>query len=391
MNSTSSVPADSAWDSENQEALLQRPIEPIDYGTTGQLFVEIRDFFRQHPGLTTESVLKLTYFTFAIQFPECCDIWPFASVVAPDTAESSLLLRMLASVCVFPLQIGVVTLSALLTLPLSPRPTLLLIDQLAANRELERVLRIMSRPGSLILRKGEFHDVSIPTLVCTAEPLRDRWILDQAIQVILTPTRGSLPNFDPQTLSESARKLQGKLRRYREINLAKVRASHFDVPQLSTPMREVANMLGRCIVEDSSLQQLVPMVLEPQDQDVRIRRTDSIRAVETEAALFLSHEVNRSQARIGEITTIASGILKGRRESIELEPRAVGDHLRSLGLFSERLGRAGQGIRFTKEIRRRIHELAWGFDVRSIQDGVDRCEFCAEERLRYENAAKQGK
>ncbi len=382
MNLTSAV---SASQCTNQETLgaLQRPIEPIDFGTTGLLFDEIRDFLAQHPGLPTDSVLKLTYFLFAIQFPECCDIWPFAEVVAPDTVGSTLLLRMLASVCISPLRIGEVSLNAILTLPPSPRPTLLLIDQLASSRELERVLRIMSRPGSLILRNGEFHDVSIPTLVCTAEPLRDRRILDQAIQIMLTPIRGALPKLDPQSLNESARKLRGKLLRYREMNLAKVRDSHFDAPQFTSPVREIACMLGNSIADDPSLQRCVLMILEPQDRDARTSRTDSIEAVVIEAALFLSHEVKRGQARVGEITTIANGIFKGRGENIELSPREVGNHLRALGIFSERLGRAGRGIRFTNEIRRRIHELARAFDVRSIPKDTS-CEFCAEARSRTE-------
>jgi hypothetical protein len=382
MNSTYAPSTRSVLESKHQAAQSapQRPIEPLDFGTTATLFDEIRDFLTLHPGLPSESVLKLTYFAIAIQFADCCNIWPFASVVAPDTVGSSLFLRMFACISVNPVQIGEVMLNAILTLPRSPRPGILLIDQLATSKELERLLRIMSRPGSPIFRHGEFHDVSIPTLVCTAEPLRDRWILDQALQVTLTPTRGPLPNFDPETLDQSARKLRGKLVRYREINLAKVRNSHFDAPELSSPMREIASMLGNSIADDPSLQRLVPMLLQPQDQDVRTRRTDSVHAVEIEAALFLSHENKRGQARIGEITTVANGILKGRGESIQLDPREVGNHLRALGLFSERLGRAGRGIRFMNEIRQKIHQLARAYDVRSVQ-GDARCEFCAEGKI----------
>lgn len=382
MNSKAGMAADPSLKSTDKtsQSALQHPIDPIEFGTTGKLFDEIRDFLSLHPGLPKESVLKLTYFAFAIQFAESCGIWPLASVVAPDTVGSSLLLRMLTCVCINPVQIGEISLNALLTLPQSPRPNLLLIDQLARSKELERVLRIMSRPGSPIIHKGEFRDVSIPTLVCTAEPLRDQWILDQALQVTLTPTRGPLPNFDPYTLNESARKLKGKLSLYRERNLAKVRNSHFDAPQLSSPMREIASMLGNSIADDSSLQRLVTMILEPQDHDVRTRRTDSIQAVVNEAALFLTHKAERSQARVGEIATIANGILKGRGESIHLDPREVGNHLRASGLFSERLGRAGRGLRFTNEIRRRIHELARAYEVRSLE-GDARCEFCAESKV----------
>ena len=371
--------ADASLKSTESQSTLQHAIDPIEFGTTGKLFDEIRDFLSLHPGLPKESVLKLTYFAFAIQFAENCGIWPLASVVAPDTAGSSLLLRMLH--CVYaPLQIGEISLNALLTLPQSLRPRLLLIDQLATSRELERVLRIMSRRDSPIIHKGEFRDVSIPTLVCTAEPLREQWILDQALQVTLTPTRGPLPNFDPHTLNESARKLRGKLSLYRERNLEKVRNSHFDAPKLSSPMREIAIMLGSSIADDPSLQGLVPMLLQPQDDDVRIRRTDSFEAVVNEAALFLAHEAKRGQARVGEIATIANGILRNRGESLQLDPRAVGNYLRASGLFTLRLGRAGRGIRFTNEIREKIHQLARAYDVRSTQGDV-RCEFCAEGKI----------
>jgi hypothetical protein len=384
MNSTPSGQTDSVRQSENQENLLalQRSVEAIDFGTTGQLFNELRDFFSLHPGLPTNSVLKLTYFLFAICFSECAGIWPFAAVVSPDTVGSSLLLRMLTCVCIDPLQIGEVTLSAILSLPQSPRPSLLVIDQLASTRELERVLRIMSRPHSLVLRKGELHDLSFPTLVCTAEPLRDRWLLDQALEITLAPTRGPLPNFELQTLGESAGTLREKLLRYRERNLAKVRNSHCDTPQLVSPMREIASMLANSIVDDAALQRLVPMLLAPQDRDVRVRRTDSILAIEIEAAFLLSHEPKRRQALIGKITSIANGIFRERGEDIELDPREIGNHLRAVGLFSERLGSAGRGIRFTKEVRRNLHDLARAYDVRTIP--TNPCEFCAEAGSRIE-------
>ena len=381
MQPTTAAPADLRGANHNQRTadMPQDTIAAIDFGTTSQLFDEIRTFLCQHPGLTSDAALKLTYFSFAILFPECAEIWPVASIVAADPVASTLLLRLIACICVAPLQIGEPTLNAILTLPQQPRPALLIVDQLAPNKELERVLRVMSRPGGRILRKGKFYDVCLPTLVCTGQPLRDHWILNQALQIVLTPICGPLPKLDAKSLDEFARQLRGKLVRYRELNFAKVRDAHFDVPQFTSPTREIASMLGRSIVEDPVLQRCLPMILEPQDQDVRIRRTDSIEAVVVEAALFLSHESARSQALIGAITTIANGILKGRGENIILDPRAVGHHLRALGLFSERLGRAGRGIRFTNEVRRRIHALALAYDVRTAMDNSS-CEFCAEAR-----------
>jgi hypothetical protein len=382
MKSTSAAATDAALKNKKRETASGNA-----YGTTAQLFDEVRDFLAQHPGLTSDSALKLTYFLFATLFPECVNSWLWAAVVAPDPVGSSVLLQMLSSVCLYPLHVGELTLSAMLTLPLSPCPNLLIIDQLTPNKELARVLRVMSRPNAHILRGGKLHNVCIPTLVCTAEPLSDRWILDQAIQVVLTPNRGRLPRFDEQ----SAQKLRDKLLCYRELNFAKVRDSDFDVPQFASPMREVASMLANSIVDDPSLQRCLLMLFEPQDQHVRISRTHSIAAIAAEAALFLSHESGRRHAFVGEIATIANGILKGRGEdSLTLDPRAVGHQLRAIGLFSQRLGRAGRGIRFAKNVRRTIHELAVAYDVRTPLDNSS-CEFCAEFRPRAGDAADRGK
>jgi hypothetical protein len=382
MNSTSAVPTVAASKSEKREAA-----SGIAYGTTGQLFDEVREFFAQHPGLTSDSVLKLTYFLFATLFPECMKSWLWAALVAPDPLGSSVLLQMVSSVCLDPLHIGEVTLSAMLKLPIPPCPNLLIIDQLTPSKELVRVLHAMSRPGAHIPRGANLYNIFIPTLVCTAEPLSDRLILDQAIQVVLTPNRGRLPRFDAQ----SAQTLREKFLCYRELNFAKVRDSDFDAPKFTSPMREVASMLGNSIVDDPALRRCLLMLLEPQDRHVRIGRTDSIEAVVAEAALFLSHESNRRHALVGEIATIANGILKGRGEdSLALEPRAVGHQLRAIGLFSQRLGRAGRGIRFVENVRRTIHELAVAYDVRTPLDNSS-CKFCAEFRSRAGDAADRGK
>ena len=390
MQPTTAAPTDLAGANHNQQTadVSPDPIPAIDFGTTAQLFDETHAFLGQHPGLTADAALKLTYFVFAILFTECAQVWPFASVVAPDTAGSSLLLRMLACVCVAPLHIGNATLSALLTLPSSPRPSPLIIDQLVPTGELERLLRVMGRPGAHVLRNGKFFNLFLPALVCTAEPLRDRWISDQALQIVLKPSRGPLPKFDSESLNEAARQFRGKLLRYREVNFAKVRGSQFDAPNFNSPTREIACMLGASIVDDPALQRCVLMILESQDQGVRIRRTDSIPAVMVEAMLFLSHEGSRRQARIGEIGSIGNGILKGRGESFELDPREVGNHVRALGFYTERLGRAGRGIRLTSAIRRTIHEFAQAYDVRTELE-IPSCEFCSELRSRASEASKR--
>ena len=154
-----------------------------------------------------------------------------------------------------------------------PCPNLLIIDQLTPNKELVRVLHAMSRPGAHIPRGANLYNIFIPTLVCTAKPLSDDLFPDQAIQVVLTPNRGRLPRFDAQ----SAQTLREKFLCYRELNFAKVRDSDFDAPKFTSPMREVASMLGNSIVDDPTLRRCLLRASRAPGSTVRIGRTDSIK------------------------------------------------------------------------------------------------------------------
>ncbi|MGB2886114.1 MAG: hypothetical protein WBC04_00320 [Candidatus Acidiferrales bacterium] len=212
---------------------LQLPGHAIDYGSTRQLFDDLRRFFAQHPGLPEESILKLAYLALAIWFSECAAIWPFVSVVSVDSSGLTLLLRLLQCAYRRSLHVGEITFERIWSLPLLLRPTLL-IDQPRPTRELYRVLRAMSRLGALVPQNGQLRHINCPTVICTAEPLTDPWILDHALHIVLTPTCG-LPRIDPQTLIETARELQGKQLRYRLDYFAKVRRSQFDAPELPFP------------------------------------------------------------------------------------------------------------------------------------------------------------
>jgi hypothetical protein len=145
-------------------------------------------------------------------------------------------------------------------------------------------------------------------------------------------------------------------------------------------------MLGRCVADDSKLQEEVIRLLRGSDNDSRTLRSNSITSVVVEAGLALCHEKDRKTARIHEFTELTNAIMVGRGEVIELEARAVGEYLRSIGFFSQRLGRAGRGLYLTSDIRRRFHELAFRFDVRSIEKRNDRCGFCTEARACFGQA-----
>ena len=180
---------------------------------TTELFDSLRVFFALHRGLPDESISILAYFTLATWFPECPAIWPALSIVTSDAVSSTSLLRLMRCAFRRPVQLANVTLRGLLSLPSWLRPTLL-IDQPAPSQEVNRTLRMISRGGGLVLGDGHLRKISCPTVICSAEPLADSWLLHNTIQVAVIPTRQRSP-MEPEFLAQALQDLQGKLLAYR--------------------------------------------------------------------------------------------------------------------------------------------------------------------------------
>jgi len=366
---------------------INLPSNATDYVSTAALFDDLRGLFQEHPGLSQESVSKAAFSSLATWFPEFAP--PLLLVSAPDASGSRLLLEQLRCACRRSMIIGDITRSGIWSLPLWLHPTII-IARSNPTKDLLRVLRAMRQPGMRVPQKGQLLDVFCPIVLCTEEPVRDSWLLENSIQIELATT-ATRPRIAPQAPREISRDLQAKQLLYRLRNFVKVEHSDFDAPQLAFPTREIARALGDCIVDDRELQSRVVSLLEEQDEDTRVRRTTTFEAVVVETGLLFCHEKEKREwAYVGEFAKVSNAILEGRGEEIELEPRAVGDILRSVGLFTRRLGRAGRGILLVREIRRKIHELAWRFGVLSIEDGVDRCEFCSEARAQFGDSIRAG-
>jgi hypothetical protein len=368
--------------------MINLPSNAADYGSTAALFDDLRRLFQEHPGLSEEGASKVAFCALASWFPESTP--PLLLVSAPDASESRLLLEQLRCVCRRSVIIGDVTRSGMWSLPLSLRPTII-IARPKPTKDLLPILRVMSQPGARVPQRGQLLDVFCPVVLCMENPISDSWLLESSVQVELMATATRFPKIAPRALQEISRDFQAKLLAYRLRNFVKIQHSTFDAPQLAFPTREIARVLGDCIVDDHEPQSRVISLLEKQDEDVRVRRTTSFEAVVVEAALVFCHEKKkRDWAYVAEFATVANAILEGRGEQIKLEPRAVGDILRSVGLFTRRLGCAGRGVLLVSEIRRKIHELACRFGVRSVDDGVDRCGFCTEARAQFGDLIRAG-
>jgi hypothetical protein len=109
---------------------------------------------------------------------------------------------------------------------------------------------------------------------------------------------------------------------------------------------------------------------------MRPARWGDIDTVVIEALLFYCHERKNDGIYVGEVTEIAQKILAGRGESVLLNARKVGGTLRLLGLRIEPRDSRGYMLLLTQARCRQVHELARGYDVPTMQDGVVRCKYC---------------
>jgi len=356
---------------------LQLPSQSAPYGTTRNLFDDVTKPVSHYTALSENFVSLLCHFGISTWFPDCTLVAPCLVLVGPAASEAARVLRLLHCVCRHALLLGDLNPAGLCSLPMYLCPTLL-IAQPELSAPTLRLLQTSNIRNLYVPRRGQLLDLFCPQAIHSMEPLGDASLCSTAIRIPVTPTRRQLPILDEGVLRKIAKDLQPKLLTYRLMNYARVRNSDFDVPQLTSLMRDPARSLGASIVDDPELQAGIISLLQDQDEEIRGERWTDLYSVVSEAALFLCHDGEKQSAYVGEVASVANIILKRRGETVELESRAVGEKLRWLGLSTTPRDSKGYKILLTDAVRRRIHELTRDFEVPSVQDGVARCKHCAQ-------------
>jgi len=164
---------------------------------------------------------------------------------------------------------------------------------------------------------------------------------------------------------------------YRVQNYYKVKASHFDVPEFSGAARECARTLGRCIVDNPDLQSRITTLLRERDEAERTEGASKLDAVVVEAFVVCCHE-RKASVHVGELATLANGILSRSGESVELSAKQVGGRMKGLGFRTTRLDSGGRGIYLLNGQCARIHELGRAFGVPTLREGLPGCPYCQQ-------------
>ncbi|MGC1684820.1 MAG: hypothetical protein WA734_04310 [Candidatus Acidiferrales bacterium] len=112
------------------------------------------------------------------------------------------------------------------------------------------------------------------------------------------------------------------------------------------------------------------------DEELAAERYCNPRCIAGEVLLTLAHARQDEKVYVREVSKMIEEVEESRGETGAVEPRKVGDVLRSIGVHPKR-DRHGFSIVLTENLRRKIHELACEFEI-AVPEDNPKCSLCSE-------------
>jgi hypothetical protein len=280
------------------------------------------------------------------------------------------LLRILGCICHHPILLADFH---VLGLPSELRPTRL-IGQ--AGTRLDKVLGALQFSGFRVA-KGEMRELAATTVVYVGESDLTSPFADVGFSFSVPPAIRLFSEQDEHREASSINSLQNKLLAYRLRNFPKVAVSEFDAPNFYGPSRELARSIGSCIVDSPDLRTKLINLLAPRNNADQVEGTNELTAIVAEALVVCCHE-RKASVHVGEIASLANGLLSRSGEALQLKPRKVGAKLKKLGFRTTKLDSGGRGMYLLSERCAQIHELARSLRVPTLQKGLPGCPFCQQ-------------
>lgn len=308
---------------EGAAILRHLPSEPTPFGSTESLFDDVCKFAARSLNATEEEAALLASFCFASFFCDCLTMSPCLVLFGPFCLNAVSVLRFLGCICRHPVLLAESTSHGL---PRELRPTRLICQP---DPRLNRLLAALQFPGFGISDRG-LRQVSGAAAVYVGAMELKSLFGDAGVWMPASPMLRSFSTHDEEREVATINNLQNRLLMYRLQNFAQVRSSQFDAPEFSSSTREMARMLGGCIVDAADLQARLLDLLRPRDDADRTEGTGKLEAVVVEALVVACHQ-KRPSVHVGQVAELAAAILSRSEESFQLSPKEVGTKLKQLG------------------------------------------------------------
>jgi hypothetical protein len=379
-----------ARDKDSVEDILQRskhlrnpmrkmplPTGPEPYGTTGELFLQIKTTIVEQTCLSNQASAVLTYWAISTWFLESLPLAP-CLVITGSSHEGNGVLQTLKAFCRHPFLMAGVSEASLKNINWNLDPTLLLSEPNLSKR-MTALLGSSTSPGYLVGSADSYKDYFCSKAIYLGEnlpihPMPPFCVHVNAAAMSKAGTRYARPLPDAITQS-----FQNRLLCYRLSNLARVYNSDFDASGLHSDTRAVANALGSCIVDAPDLQTELVSLLAPHSEQCLSDRSNSLEALAVEATLSLCHQ-GKLQIFVRDIAEEVNRICRSRGETLQISAEKVGHTLKKVGLYTRRLGSAGKGLLIERKTQVLLHEVAAAYQSASLDPngGNLHCPLCTE-------------
>jgi len=147
-------------------------------------------------------------------------------------------------------------------------------------------------------------------------------------------------------------------------------------------VRDLGRTLGACLGDVPELRKEIPSLLRELDEELQLESECAIelRGSILEALKRICQEKDRRFIYVGEIAVRANAILEERGELKVLSPKRVGSILKSMGIYTRRLGASGRGLLLLERVRTRIYSLADDCAAFLVENLEGRCAECRPPR-----------
>lgn len=343
------------------------------YGSSGELFQAVNLLFKEHAPCSEPATRLLTYWVLASWFTDCFALAPCLVITGPPLA-ADLLLLLLSYVCRFPLLLAGIGPGAFGSLPMEFTPTLL-IREPELSKRMASLLRASTQRSYLTVGSGGVRDLYCAKAVYVGGHGEVEMLGPHTIHLELTLNPDSAHRSRRLPSWQQVLTLQDRLFNYRMACSARVVNSDFDVA-FAPDTRAVARVLGACILDDPKLRaELVPLLAPHHER--RVRRRNDLEAIVLKALLLHCHE-EQGKIFVRDITKTVNQIYKDGGERLEAAVEEVGHKLKSLGLFTRRLGSAGRGLELDQQTQALVHERAYAQQLVSPDERDEGCQHCQQ-------------
>jgi hypothetical protein len=356
------------------EPIYESLILPTDvehFRTIRELFNGISALLHKHVMLPRKDCSLLAYWAIATWFTDYLPFLPSVIISGPASI-ADLLLRTLLAVCRRPVLLGELSPAILRKLPINEITPTLLIREPQLSRYTSALLNASNRPGYLFYSGQTFQQLYCPKCIYVGEYFDGPLSTSNSVHIplsgrALTP-RHVLP------AKEEITSFQNRLFTYRLFNHDKVAIANFRVSGFRPEVSIVADALAAPIVDDAELQRGIIEALKDRDEQSRVDRATGVNGLVLRAVLFHCHQKDQ-QKFVREIAATTNRFYAEDGESLKVSNETVGHVLKSLGLYSHRLGNAGRGLIFDRATQSHAHRLGQGYDVLTVETT---CEYCHE-------------